>query len=147
MLREKQEYIKNRVRSIKGVTFHYHESRTSFLEAVFARGDRRLGRVLLTAFEHGCMLDSWSEMFHFETWMQAFEVCGLDPAFYAYRVRGRDEVFPWDVIDAGVTKAFLLREYDKAMRAEVTPDCRNGCNGCGLQKLEGVCPYANVRRV
>lgn len=147
MLREKQEYIKNRVRSIKGVTFHYHESRTSFLEAVFARGDRRLGRVLLTAFEHGCMLDSWSEMFHFETWMQAFEVCGLDPAFYAYRVRGRDEVFPWDVIDAGVTKAFLLREYDKAMRAEVTPDCRNGCNGCGLQKLEGVCQYANVRRV
>ena len=79
--------------------------------------------------------------------METFDECGIDPFFYTTRERKDDEVFPWDVIDAGVTKAFLLREYDKAMRAEVTPDCRNGCNGCGLQKLEGVCQYANVRRV
>ena len=147
LLREKQEIIKAHIRNIKGVTFNYHESRTSFLEACFSRGDRRLGSVLLYAYQHGCMLDSWSECFQYDVWMQAFEACGLDPAFYANRVRGRDEVFPWDVIDAGVTRAFLWHEWEKARRAEVTPDCRQGCQGCGIQRYPGVCQYANRCRV
>ena len=143
---EKQEYLK-KILNIKGVTFHWHEPYVSFLEACFARGDRRMGRVLKTAFEKGCMLDGWNETFRYDLWMEAFRECGLDPAFYANRERLRDEILPWDHIDSGVTKDFLWREKEKSDRAETTKDCRKGCNGCGLQRWKGVCSYANDRSV
>ena len=147
MIRDKQQYLKEKLKQIKGVNFNYHESRTSLLEACFARGDRRLCKVLMKAFEKGCFLDGWSELFDYDKWVEAFEDCGLDMAFYAFRTRTKDEVLPWDHIDCGITKAFLWREKEKGDRAEVTHDCRNGCNGCGIQRFEGVCQYAHVRRV
>jgi len=142
----KQEHLKQ-VLNIKGVTFHWHEPYVSFLEACFARGDRRMGRVLRTAYEKGCILDGWNETFRYDLWMEAFQECGLDPAFYANRERPMDEVLPWDHIDCGVTKAFFRQEKEKSERAEVTKDCRKGCNGCGLQRWKGVCAYANAGSV
>jgi len=121
------------------VNFNYHESNLSFMEACFARGDRRLGRVLRLAFEKGCMLDGWTEHFKYDAWMEAFAEAGVDPEFYAFRRREKDEILPWDIIDCGVSKEFLWREKEKAERGETTKDCRQGCNGCGLQKLKGVC--------
>lgn len=137
-LERKQAYLRN-VLNIKGVQFNWHEPELSLLESCFSRGDRRMGQVLLRAFELGCFLDGWSEVFKYDVWMKAFADCGIDPAFYAHRVREKDEILPWDFIDAGVTKAFLWREREKAYRAETTSDCRNGCHGCGLQRFEGVC--------
>ncbi len=145
-IQEKQEHLKQ-VLNIKGVNFNWHEPHLSFLEACFARGDRRLGRVLLAAFERGCYLDGWSEQFKFNEWMEAFRECGLDPAFYANRERGRDETLPWDHIDCGVTKEYLWREKEKSEQALTTKDCRKGCNGCGLQRWKGVCAYADHRGV
>ena len=139
----KQEHLKQ-VLNIKGVTFHWHEPYVSHLEACFARGDRRMGAVLKRAWEKGCILDGWNETFRYDTWMEAFRECGLDPAFYANRERPKDEVLPWDHIDSGVTKAFLWREKEKSEKAETTKDCRKGCNGCGLQRWKGVCSYANA---
>ncbi|MBR1685024.1 MAG: TIGR03960 family B12-binding radical SAM protein [Clostridia bacterium] len=147
MLQEKQRYLKEQLRTVKGVNFNYHESRTSYLEACFARGDRRLCAVLESAYHSGCYLDSWSEFFDFDKWMQAFQDNGLAPEFYAFRERQKDELLPWDHIDSGITKAFLWREKEKGAAAIVTPDCRLGCNGCGLNRYEGVCQYAHVRRV
>ena len=141
-IQEKQEHLK-KVLIIKGVNFNWHEPHLSFLEACFARGDRRLGRVMKTAFEKGCYLDSWNDQFHFDRWMDAFRECGLDPAFYANRERAQDEVFPWDHIDSGITKAYLWHEKMKSDLAETTRDCRKGCNGCGMQRWKGVCAYAN----
>ena len=140
LVNEKTEYLR-KVLAIKGVNFNWHAPHLSFLEACFARGDRRLGRVLRRAFERGCILDGWSEMFRFDEWMGAFSDCGLDPAFYANRERGRDEILPWDFLDCGVTKQYLWREKEKSERAETTKDCRMGCNGCGIQRLEGVCSW------
>ena len=139
----KQEHLKQ-VLNIKGVTFHWHEPYVSFLEACFARGDRRMGGVLKRAWEKGCVLDGWNETFRYDLWMEAFKECGLDPAFYAHRERTKDEILPWDHIDSGVTKQFLWREKEKSERAETTKDCRKGCNGCGLQRWKGVCSYANA---
>ena len=139
----KQEHLKE-VLNIKGVTFHWHEPYVSYLEACFARGDRRMGAVLKRAWEKGCILDGWNETFRFDTWMEAFRECGLDPAFYANRERLKEEILPWDHIDSGVTKAFLWHEKEKSERAETTRDCRKGCNGCGLQRWKGVCSYANA---
>lgn len=138
MLEEKQAYLRSCL-NIKGVQFNWHEPELSLLESCFSRGDRRMGTVLLRAYEMGCYLDGWSEVFRYDVWMQAFADCGVDPAFYAHRVREKDEVLPWDFIDAGVTKAFLWREREKAYRGETTADCRYGCHGCGLQRFEGVC--------
>ena len=142
----KQEHLKQ-VLNIKGVTFHWHEPYVSFLEACFARGDRRMGAVLKKAWEKGCVLDGWNETFRYDLWMEAFRECSLDPAFYAHRVRARDEILPWDHIDSGVTKQFLWHEKEKSERAETTKDCRKGCNGCGLQRWKGVCAYANAGSV
>lgn len=89
------------------------------------------------------MLDGWTEAFKFDEWMNSFTAAGVDPAFYANRQRDKDEIMPWDFVDAGVTKAFLWREHEKAMRAEVTKDCRLGCNGCGIQRFRGVCSFAD----
>ena len=138
-IKDKQAYLRDVLRRIKGVNFNWHEPEVSYLEACFSRGDRRIGRVLERAVEKGCLLDGWSEQFKFDKWMEAFADCGLDPEWYAYRRRGKDEILPWDFIDAGVTKSFLWREKERAERAEVTPDCRKGCQGCGLRRVEGVC--------
>ena len=140
-VQEKQLHLREALYKVKGVNFNYHESGLSYLEACFSRGDRRMGKVLLRAFEKGCMLDGWSEQFKFDAWMEAFAECGVDPAFYAYRRREKDEILPWDFIDSGISKEFLWREKEKAERAETTRDCRQGCNGCGLQRFKGVCSF------
>ena len=116
--------------------FWYH---FSFVEAAFARGDRRIGEVLLRAWQLGCRFDGWTEYFHMDLWMRAFAEAGLDPAFYANRERGEEEIFPWEHIDAGVTKEFLLREWHKALKAETTQDCRKGCVNCGIRRYKGAC--------
>ncbi len=136
--KEKQAYLR-KVLSIRGVTFNWHDPEVSLLEACFARGDRRLSEVLYEAWRLGCLLDGWTEHFHYERWVKAFESCGIDPAFYANRERSRDELLPWDFIDAGVTKEFLWRENEKSLKAQTTSDCRHGCHGCGLTRFEGVC--------
>ena len=140
MVQEKQRHLRDALK-IKGVNFNYHESNLSYLEACFARGDRRLGRVLRLAFEKGCMLDGWTEHFKYDAWMEAFAEAGVNPEFYAFRRREKDEILPWDIIDCGVSKEFLWREKEKSDRAETTKDCRKGCNGCGLQRFKGVCSF------
>lgn len=138
-LRQKQEFLKDKIRS-RHLKYNWHDPELSMLEAVFARGDRRLGSVLLRAWELGCRFDSWAEHFRFDAWMQAFEDCGIDPAFYANRKRSEDEVFPWDHIDAGVTKKHLLREKKRAEKGEVTPNCMTSCAGCGASIFDqGIC--------
>lgn len=137
-IKEKQAYLRKAL-SVKGVTFHWHEPEVSVMEACFARGDRKMADVLYEAWRLGCRLDGWTEHFHYDLWMQAFQNCGLDPAFYSSRERDKEELLPWDFIDAGITKAFLLREKQRAVSAQITPDCRNGCQGCGLTRFQGVC--------
>ncbi len=141
VVKAKQQHIRDLFRQIKGANFNYHESDLSYLEACFARGDRKLGKVLLRAFEKGCILDGWSEHFKYDAWREAFEETRIDPAFYAFRRREKDEILPWDHIDCGVTKEFLWREKEKADQAATTKDCRQGCNGCGLQRYKGVCSF------
>lgn len=138
-IKEKQARLGDILHQVKGVNFNWHEPELSMLEACFARGDRRMADVLYAAWKNGCRMDGWTEFLNYEGWMKAFRDCNVDPAFYANRVRGEKELLPWDFIDAGVTKAFLWREWQKAQRAEVTPDCRKGCQGCGLKRFEGVC--------
>ncbi|NLO83251.1 MAG: TIGR03960 family B12-binding radical SAM protein [Clostridiales bacterium] len=140
LLRHKQELLRDKLR-IKGVTYGWHDPELSYLEAVFSRGDRRLGKVLLKAWEKGCKFDGWAECFNYTAWQDAFRESGIDPGFYANRSRDRHEVLPWAHIDVGVTPAFLWREYQKALKAELTPDCRGLCQGCGINRLEGgLCP-------
>ena len=100
-----------------------------------ARGDRRLADVIETAVQNGARLDGWDEYFRYDVWLDAFRQCGIDPEFYTTRGYGEDEVLPWDPIDVGVTKAFLLRERHRAYQDQVTPDCRHGCAGCGANRL------------
>ncbi len=136
---EKQMFLKDKVRS-KQITYNYHENKLSFLEATFARGDRRLGKVLLKAWELGCKFDGWGEYFKYDIWMKAFEECGVDPYFYATRKRDYDEVLPWDHIDIGVSKKFLINESKKAYEEKITPNCRVNCGGCGAALFEsGIC--------
>lgn len=135
-LQKKQQHLLHSVKSRK-ISVSYHDSRTSFLEAVFAKGDRRLGAVLLEAFRRGCYFDSWEEHFRFDTWMQVFRDMGVDPAFYANRALGFDETLPWDHLDYGVTKQYLIREYEKAMQARITQPCNRACAGCGANNLLG----------
>ena len=134
MFIDKHNFLTKKLR-IKGVTFNYHETGTSNLEAVFARGDRRIGKVLAKAHELGCKFDGWTEHFKPELWDKAFMETGVDPAFYCYREREYDEILPWDIIDPLITKEFLIRENEKAKNAQVTPDCRQGCAGCGINKF------------
>ena len=138
-VKRKQHLVKDEFRQLKTAAFHYHDSGVSQMEACFAAGDRRMSNVLYRAWELGCLLDGWTEQFRYDLWLQAFEDCGLSVDFYAHRERGLDEVLPWDHIDAGISKEFLRREYEKAMGAQTTRDCREGCNACGLHKLKGVC--------
>jgi len=138
-IRRKQALLRTALRSVKGVQFNWHEPELSVLEACVARGDRRIGEVIYTAWQKGCRLDGWREHFKFDTWLEAFSACGLDPDFYAARERGRHEVLPWDFIDTGVTRQYLWLERERAMAGTVTPDCRDGCEGCGLRRFDGVC--------
>lgn len=121
----------------KSITYHWHDPDTSFLEAVFARGDRRVAEVIESAWRDGAKFDSWSEYFSMERWTKAFENCGLNPEFYANRMRDREECLPWCRVSTGVQTDFLWKEREMAYRAVITPDCRNQCTGCGAALLLG----------
>ncbi|MEG0896033.1 MAG: TIGR03960 family B12-binding radical SAM protein [Ruthenibacterium sp.] len=136
MLKEKQKHLIHSVKSHK-INVSYHDSRTSFLEAVFAKGDRRLSKVIEQAYRSGCCFDGWDENFRYETWLQTFENLGIDPAFYANRAIGLDEVTPWSHLDYGVDHSYLVREYQKAIAADTTKPCNRACAGCGANKMLG----------
>jgi len=141
---EKQEYLGSKVTDRK-VRYTHHDAKTSRIEAVLARGDRRLSKALELACKEGFAFDAWDECFDYDRWISVFERTGIDPAFYANRTFGIDEVLPWDVIDCGVTKEFLIREYQKALEGNTTPHCREHCSGCGANRLGGertCCPKA-----
>ena len=121
----------------KAVTYNWHDGDTSFLEAVLARGDRRLGKVLELAFRKGAHLDAWSEYFDLSRWEEAFAECGLDPAFYANRVRDKEEIMPWSVISCYVSDKYLWHQRELAYQSVPTPDCRTQCSGCGANVVEG----------
>ena len=140
---EKHYYLKDRLKGVRGVTFHYHHAETSIIEAVLARGDRRLSALLQEAWSLGCRFDGWSEHFRYPLWEKAFENTGLSMDFYAARTRSYGEILPWDHIDSAVTKEFLIRENEEALKEALTPDCRLGCTACGVNQrvvceMEGV---------
>ena len=133
---KKQEHLRSCITD-RRIRYTYHDARVSFIEAVLARGDRRLAPAIAYALEDGAIFDAWDEYFDYDRWMRAFERAGVDPAFYTTRGFGLDEVLPWDIIDVGVTKAFLLREREKAYQGKTTPSCAEQCSGCGANKLGG----------
>lgn len=130
-VKEKISGLRNSIKS-KAINYNWHESPLSYMEAVFARGDRRLCDVLIKAFEKGARFDGWNEYFKFDIWQDAFRECAVDGDFYAYRERSYDEVLPWDFIDIGVRKQYLISENEKAKEVVLTPDCRQNCTGCGI---------------
>ena len=128
------------MKNFKSLKYNWHEAELTVLEGVLARGDRRVAPVIEEAYRRGALYDSWSEHFKNEAWMEAFDACGVDLSFYTSRERSLDEIFPWDFIDAGVSKAFLKREWENALAGRVTPNCRQACAGCGaLEYGSGVC--------
>lgn len=133
---EKQEHLRGCI-TTKKVNLSCHYTPVSFIEAIFARGDRRLCDVIETAWRSGCKFDSWDDHFDYDKWMAAFDKCGIDPHFYANRTRSYDEVFPWDHMDAGIRKEFLIEENKRAHLGITTPSCREKCAGCGAAKLNG----------
>ena len=135
-MRRRQQILRDSV-TTKKVTVNWHESTVSFLEGVFARGDRRLAQVIEKAVEKGCRFDGWDECFSLAKWLEAFEECGVDPAFYANRTRGFDEILPWEHIDYGVNKEFLIRENNAAHSAVTTPNCKQKCSACGAACFKG----------
>lgn len=130
----KQHLLRDAINS-KSITYNWHDARTSYIEAVLSRGDRRLGLVLEQVVDDGGGLDAWGEYFSFDRWMAAFEKCGVDPAFYATRERAEDEVLPWSMVDVGVAPAYLLRERHVSRTEQITPDCRKQCMGCGANRM------------
>ncbi len=144
---EKPEIVAERIKAVKdsinsrSINYNYHEQETSFMEAVFARGDRRACDVLIKAFEKGAKFDGWSEFFSKQIWDEAMADCDFNPDFYVYREKSYDEVLPWDFIDIGVNRKYLERENEKAKNAELTKNCREGCTGCGINVnfKEGKC--------
>lgn len=139
-IEDKQQLLKKQLNR-KNITYSYHDAETSFLEAVFARGDRKLSKVLELALEEGCKFDGWNEHFHFQKWKEIFEKVGMNPEFYVNRKREYEEILPWDHIDVGVTKKFLIKENEKAKTAKLTEDCRANCSGCGINQgfIGGIC--------
>ncbi len=133
---KKQEHLRSCITD-RRIKYTYHDAKVSFIEAVLARGDRRLAPAIAYLAEEGRMFDAWDEYFDYDAWISAFSACGVDPAFYTSRGFGLDEILPWDIIDIGVTKAFLRRERDKAYKGETTPSCAEKCSGCGANKLGG----------
>ena len=136
VLRDKQKYIGSKITDRK-IKYNWHEAKVSRIEAVFARGDRKLNQAILTAHKRGAKFDSWDEFFNYNSWISVFEDCGIDPAFYANREFDTDEILPWDIIDCGIDKQFLLRERNKAYESVTTFNCRQQCAGCGANKLGG----------
>ncbi|HOV27164.1 MAG TPA: TIGR03960 family B12-binding radical SAM protein [Pseudobacteroides sp.] len=133
---EKQKVLKSKIKN-KYISYNWHDSKLSLLEAVFARGDRRLCNVLLKAWQKGCKFDAWGEHFKYDAWIEAFSESDVDVHFYANRKRSYDEILPWDHIDIGVSKDFFIKEMEKAKAGELTPNCRMGCSGCGAAFFEG----------
>ena len=133
---EKQKLLKSNIKT-KSISYNWHQSHVSFLEAVFAKGDRRLSKVLIAAHKKGCRFDGWDEHFLYEKWLEAFSECGVDPEFYAYRKIEHSEILPWDHIDIGVNKSYLMKEHDKAYEEVTTPSCRENCSGCGAASFGG----------
>ena len=147
------EIVDERIKAVRGaiksrsIVYNYHEQETSFMEAVFARGDRRTCDVLIKAFEKGAKFDGWSEYFKMDIWNEAMDECNLDPDFYVYRDRNYEEILPWDFIDIGVNRKYLERENEKAKKAELTKNCLEGCTGCGINVnfKEGKCFEGAIR--
>jgi radical SAM family uncharacterized protein len=142
----KEQFIEKAYQTKKGIMeqlnqrsikYNWHEADVSVLEGVFARSDRRVAKVIMEAYRRGCMFDSWSEYFDNDVWMSCFKDCGVDIGFYTTRERADDEIFPWDFLDCGVTKEFLLREWKKAQEGQVSPNCRSQCQGCGAKRFGG----------
>lgn len=147
---EKHNYLAQKLR-IKGVTFNYHDNTTSAYEAVFARGDRRTGKLLYEAHKAGARLDGWTEHFRPEAWKKAFRESGIDADFYTVRKRSYDEILPWDVIDCGVSKKYLINEAKKALEEKTTRDCRLGCTGCGMNRhvkcaMDGILKWDSAQK-
>jgi radical SAM family uncharacterized protein len=138
--KEKQVMLKKSMRDPK-VSFSTHDAATSYIEAVIAKGDRRMGKAIETAWRNGAVFDGWGQFFKLNNWLTAFEEVGLDPVFYANRTRDFEEILPWDFLRVGVTKDFLWREYQRALNETITPDCRNNCEACGVIETygKGVC--------
>ena len=137
---EKAKIVKNEIRSQlnqRSIRYNWHEPDVTVLEGFLARGDRRCSKVILKAYEKGALYDAWSESFHYDIWKEAFKETGVDIEFYTLRERSTDEILPWDFIDAGVTKKFLIREWEQAKAETVTPNCRQKCSGCGVLKYKG----------
>lgn len=137
---QKIDAVKGAIKS-RAINYNYHEQKTSFMEAIFARGDRRTCDLLVKAFEKGAKFDGWSEYFNYDIWMEAMKECNIDEDFYVYRDRSYDEILPWDFIDIGVNRKYLGVENEKAKKAELTQNCRKGCTGCGVNVnfKEGKC--------
>jgi len=137
---QKIDAVKGAIKT-RAIHYNYHEQKTSFMEAVFARGDRRTCELLIKAFEKGAKFDGWSEYFNYELWTEAMKECNIDEEFYVYRDRSYDEILPWDFIDIGVNRRYLEVENEKAKKAELTQNCRKGCTGCGINVnfKEGKC--------
>lgn len=131
---EKQRFLGEKITDRK-VRYNWHEAKVSRLEAVFSKGDRRLSKAIAHAVSKGIHFDAWDEYFDYDKWMEVFEECGIDPSFYANRRIGYDEILPWDVIDIGVNKSFLISENKKAYESKTTPNCKEKCSGCGANKL------------
>jgi len=144
-LNAKHELLRTRLPR-KGVKLSWHNPKVSLLEAVLSRGDRRLGQVIRCAWKAGSVFDAWDEHFNYDNWLKAFEEAGLDPGFYAHRTRSVDEILPWSHINAGVTSAFLKREYERALTGQPTPNCRyDTCSACGLELSQLNCQQKRQR--
>ncbi len=143
-LERKQAYLASKITD-KKIRYTWHNAKVSHVEAVLARGSRRISKVLLKAHEKGLKFDSWDEFFDYDKWMEAFSECGIDPDFYARREIGIDELLPWDMLDIGVTKAFLKNERKKAYESLTTPNCKEKCSGCGASKLGGNCTWCREK--
>lgn len=141
-IHQKQQSIKEHIES-KKITFNYHDADTSFLEAVFARGDRKLCKAMLKACEKDFHFDGWGECFDLQKWLDLFEECGIDPSFYANRKREFTEILPWDHIDYGIKKEFLIDECKKAYESKTTPNCREDCSKCGANRFGGGVCFEN----
>lgn len=137
---EKQRFLNSKMKeqiNYRSIKYNWHEAELTLLEGVLARGDRKVGKILYDVYKKGAMFDSWSEYFKYDAWMETFKENDMDPLFYTARERDKEELFPWDFIDAGVTKEFLWREYQTAIGEKVTPNCRQKCSGCGAMKFGG----------
>lgn len=134
MFSKKHYYLKDKLKTIKGVSFNYHGTDASHMEAAFARGDRRVSDVLIKAVSLGCKFDGWREHFKYDLWIKAFQETGVDPDFYALRERSVDEILPWDLVDTGISKEFLISENNKAVAGIQSPDCRDHCINCGINQ-------------